>query len=100
MGKTTRALSCAAIALASCGKVPVTQAVPQSAPRTGTNVGVAAVFFADFAALAKAGKLTALTPLLVKAIANGTAADMLSAMQILADESKSQPFATALATDA
>ena len=92
MRKTARALSCAALALASCGKVPTTQAIPQSAPRTGTNVGVAAVFFADFAALAKAGKLTALTPLLVKAIANGTP----GAMQILADETKSQPYATAL----
>lgn len=69
---------------------------PGSGARAGTNVGISAVFFADFAALAKAGKLTALAPLLTRAIANGSAGDLIKALELLQRSSKAAPLAQAL----
>ncbi len=102
MATMTRQARAALLGVALCGACAKEPTAPVSlqtqGPRTGTNVGVASVFFADFAALAKAGKLTALAPLLVKAISNGSAADLLAALQLLANDGKAAPFAQALNT--
>ena len=68
---------------------PVGPATPPP-PRQGSAVGVTQSFLADFKALALAGKLDALEPVLARALADGSAADLLASLGVV-DEAARAP---------
>ncbi|MHB8420528.1 MAG: hypothetical protein ACYDCL_20840 [Myxococcales bacterium] len=76
---------------------------PASTARAGPTVGVAESFLADFRALAAAGKLDALRPILMQAVGDGSAADLLAALGVVVQAGRapdvSQGLSALLATD-
>jgi hypothetical protein len=69
-------------ALAACSS-PAPVATGTAPPRQGADVGIAECFLADFGAMAAAGQLNALEPVLQQAIGNGSAQDLFSALALV-----------------
>jgi len=95
-----RALALWALSVASCtAAVPA----PVSTARSGSTVGVAESFMADFRALAAAGKLDALKPILMQAVGDGSAADLFAALAVVVQAGRApdvvQGLSALLATD-
>ncbi len=89
-------------ALLACSS-PTPVATGTAPPRQGAAVGITECFLADFGALAAAGKLDALEPVLTQAIGDGSAQDLFSALNLVVQAGRapdvSQGLCSLLAND-
>ncbi len=82
------------LALGACTGAPPSP--PASTARSGTDVGIAESFMADFRALAAVGKLDALKPIMMQAAGNGSAADLFAALAVVVQAGRAPDVAAGL----